>query len=81
MMVKIVSDGTPGGTQVMTQDGKPLECVESAVIRLDHTCIKAELNLVFIPLETTAKATMLGPGGKEVRRIEYADGSSDEFSA
>ena len=81
MNVKIISDGTPHGTKFQTEVGKQIDGITGVSIHADNDGVRVSLDLMFIPFEMAAKASMIGPNGKEVRRIEYADGSSEEFPA
>lgn len=79
MNVKIVSD--EAGTKVLTRDGVEVEGVASIVFRAELNDInRAELQLAVGEIEVEAEASVF-VRGKEVRRIEYADGSTDEFPA
>ena len=81
MKVKIVSDGQPGGTKVLTDDGQDISsCVGGVIWRHRAGEVpEAELELVLIPFEGVASAKVIAPNGKAVRRIEYEDGTIDEF--
>ena len=82
MKVRIVSDGTPYGTAVQDPEGRPLSGIKSLTWTVNaNEPATALVDMEFLPLQGLAEAKMLGPGGKEVRRIEYADGSIDEFPA
>lgn len=81
MKIKITSDGTPYGTRLTAEDGGEIEGAVAVTWRAsaNDPMARAEVELDFIELNGIAEARMIGPGGKEVRRIEYADGSVDEF--
>lgn len=79
MNVKIVSD--EAGTKVLTRDGVEVGGVASIVFRAEVDNInRAELELYVAEIQADAAASIF-VRGKEVRRIEYADGSTDEFPA
>ncbi len=79
MNVKIVSD--EAGTKVLTRDGVPIEGLSGISFRAELNDInRAELQLAVGEIEVEAEASVF-VRGKEVRRIEYADGSTDEFPA
>jgi len=80
--VKITSDGEGFGTHVQTEDGREIDGVTEIVWRaVAGDICRADVSLSFITLSGAADARMIGPNGKEVRRIEYADGTSEEFPA
>lgn len=79
MNVKIVSD--EAGTKVLTRDGVPIEGLSGISFRAELNDInRAELQLAVGEIEVEVEASVF-VRGKEVRRIEYADGSTDEFPA
>lgn len=80
--VKIQADGSPCGTQITTEDGRDLGgSVTGVTFRHDAGNIPvAELTIGFVEIEYEGLAKLYGPGGKEVARIEYADGTFEEFS-
>lgn len=81
MKVSIKADGSLKGTKVLA-DGKDLGGKISRV-RFDHEAgvpPTIELDLVLIDMvEITGEARMIGPGGKQVKRIEYMDGAVEDF--
>lgn len=80
-MIITIKSGPKGGTRITTADGRDISNQVSGV-SWSHDVddiARAELRLSFIEIEAVAEARMLGPGGKDVRRIEYADGTSDEY--
>lgn len=81
MFVKITSGREGIGASVTTESGEPVEGLTSIVFRADVDNInRAELHLYVGEFEAMAKAQVM-VRGKEVRRIEYADGTVDEFPA
>lgn len=84
MKVRIESDGSMGGTRVLDQNGNDLT-KKLAGVTFRHNAgdfPMAEVDLHFVDVAAIdTPARMIGPGGKEVRRIEYVDGSVDEFPA
>ena len=81
MQVKIISDGTPHGTKVVTADGSPVRGLTGIVFRAEVDDVnRADLSLSRVEIDAVAEARVF-VGGREVRRIEYADGSSDEYPA
>lgn len=80
MNVKIVS-GARIGTKVLTEGGVEIEGVRGIVFRAEVDRInRAELDLYVAEIQAEGVASIF-VRGKEVRRIEYADGSTDEFPA
>lgn len=81
MRLKITSDGTPRGTTILSDDGTSLGDLVSALSwRHDAGNLPVlEATLGLIELEVDGQARVLAPSGKAVRRIEYDDGSVDEF--
>jgi hypothetical protein len=84
MKVRVIADGQPNGTRIMSEDGKnDLSNMITSVV-FKHKATEppmVELELSFIPIVfvNCVATKMLGPQGKEVRKIEYADGTVDEF--
>lgn len=83
MHVRITSGGAPMTTEVRTSEGAVIQGVTAIRWSIAVGDIsRAEVDLCFAEIgEIAAEARMLGPNGKEVRRIEYADGTVDEFPA
>lgn len=82
MKVRIESDGSGVGTRVLDQNGNDMSSgIASITFRhVGGGFPVAEIELSFIEVTATdTPARMIGPTGKDVRRIEYADGSFDEF--
>jgi len=81
--VTIKADGRPGGTRIYTPNGEDISHKVIAVSfrhEVASTIPVAELELAFISIEAVdVPVRMVGPGGKEVRRIVYADGTMDVF--
>lgn len=81
MHVKITSDGTSYGTKVHTAEGTPVEGLTEVVFRaVVHDINRAELHLHVAGIEAEAEAAVY-VAGKEVRRIEYVDGTVTDFPA
>ena len=81
MNVRIQSGSTPFGTKVTTQDGSEIDGLSAVTVKIDVDDInRAELHLAIAEIEVEASARAY-VGGKEVRRIEYADGTVAEFPA
>lgn len=81
MNVKISSGTTGCGTRVTTADGATIDGLTEVVFRaVVNDLNRAELHLHVAGIEAEAEATVY-VAGKEVRRIEYADGSVDEYPA
>lgn len=81
MHVRIISDGTARGTKVLTADGNPVSGLTGVVFRAEIDDVnRAELSLLCAVIDAEASARVF-VDGKEVRRIEYADGSVEEFPA
>lgn len=82
MQIRIGADGGVFGSTIQDDNFKAVEGVKSVTWRHEAGDVpRAEVELLFVPLLTACQARMFGPGGKEVRRIEYADGSFDDFPA
>lgn len=83
MKVAIISDGTPCGTELRRVDsGELLHGVWSITWMIDNGGpARAEVQLQMVAIHGVAETCVVGPSGKYVRRIEYADGTVDEFPA
>lgn len=80
MHVKIASSGAPSTTRVTTAGGQNIEGIVG--IRWEcplYDISRAEVTLMFVEIEVDAEARFIGPLGKVVSRIEYADGSFQDF--
>lgn len=83
MKVTVTSDGSNHGTRVTSPDGTPIEGIRALTFRaaVDEIASLA-IELVFVTLDRVeGEATFCGPSGKPIRRIEYADGTVDEYPA
>lgn len=82
MRVTIKSDGEPLGTIVTTEDGVDLSDRISGVSFSHDSGELPRLNLYLglTPLVIEGYARMIGPDGRQVRRIEYVDGSAETFA-
>jgi len=81
MIVKIVADGTARGTKVLNEDGKPLQFITG--VRFAHSAGSeplVEVDLLLVPVTVDGVAKMFGPDRREIKRIEYVDGTVDDFS-
>lgn len=83
MKATIISDGTQQGTKVLRADGgEPIPGICSVTWRIDVGGVAhADVLLQMVTIWADAETRVLGPGCKEVRRIEYADGTVDEYPA
>lgn len=83
MKVTVTSDGSNRGTRVTGPDGAPIEGVRALTFRAAVDEIASlDIELVFVTLDRLeGEATFYGPAGKPIRRIEYVDGTVDEFAA
>lgn len=83
MKVTVTSDGTGHGTRVAGPDGSPIEGVVALNWRIAvNEPSRFDIELSFIPLELAeGEAVLYGPAGKPIRRVEYADGTVDEYPA
>lgn len=80
MNVVISSNGTGAGTKVTTPDGQPIRGLTAVTWRMAIDEIsRADLELSFVEVERVDAVASVYVGGKEVRRIEYADGTFDEY--
>lgn len=83
MKVRVEADGGRSGTRIVDENGRDLSSHVTGVIFRHQGGgppeIELELGYVVAAIEGHAK--MLGPSGKEVRRIEYMDGTSDEYGS
>lgn len=82
-MIVTIKSSPDGGTRILTEDGQDISSQVSSVVWSHEAqdIARAELRLAFIEVDAVAEARMIGPGGKDVRRIEYADGTIDEYPA
>ena len=81
MKVRIESDGSITGTRIKDGEGRDL-AARVCGVRFSHDAAgvpEAELTLQMVEFEYEGNARMIGPNGKQVRRIEYSDGSEDVF--
>lgn len=81
MTLKITSNGQPYGSHVEL-DGRNLDGFVTEVSWRHRAgdIPRAEIALGLIELEAAgAVVRVVAPNGKDVRRIEYMDGSVDEF--
>lgn len=78
--VKIVSGGVSVGTHVFNEDGAEIHGITSIDwhARIDDVC-RAEIEIGVVQTEVGGRAKFFGPGGREIRRIEYADGTVEEY--
>lgn len=82
MNVKIISDGTGLGTRVLTDSGEPIQGLTAVNWRMAIDEISsAKLELGLVEVEHIDAVATVYIGGREVRRVEYADGTVDEFPA
>lgn len=82
MKIRISGEGSAFGSQITDGAGRVLDGVRAVSWRHEAgEPPQAEVELLFVPLHLADEvdARMLGPSGKEVRRIEYADGSVDDY--
>lgn len=79
MRVKIVSGGVAAGTKITDEEGRELDWVTAVTWRaeVDDIC-RAQIELGAMEVEVEGEATFYVKG-KPVRRIEYADGTVDEY--
>lgn len=81
MNVKIVSGASPFETKVTTADGAEIEGLTGVDVHIHIEDInRAKLHLAIAEVEVEAAAGVY-VRSREVRRIEYADGTADEFPA
>lgn len=81
MNIKIASGGAAYGTKVTTADGAEVGGLTAITFRAQVGDInRAELELAVGEIEVEAKARIF-VRGKQVLRIDYADGTFDEFPA
>src|SRR5690625_3773382 len=79
--IRIEADGDPIGTRVLDDEGKDLSSWVTGV-RWSHDAggiPELELDLGLVPVTVEGRAKMIGPNGKEVRSIQYTDGTEDRF--
>lgn len=78
--VKIVSKPGMNGTRIFGEDGRELRATSLVFRAGANEVAYAEISLPFVELDAVdIPARMIGPNGKEVRRIEYTDGTADEY--
>lgn len=79
--LRIISDGTPGGTRLVTEDGAEIENVVSvswSVVANDVAHVDVEMS--FVEIEAAGgRVQWLGPRGRPVRRVVYDDGTTEDF--
>ena len=80
MKVRIEADGRGNGTFIRGEDGSKIDGINA--IAFEHRAgrdpeIRLELCLISIGIESEAK--VYGPGGKEVKKVIFADGSEVEY--
>lgn len=81
MHVRIKSDGTNLGTLVTNSDGEAVPGVVSIAFRAEINDIsRADISLSAVEIDAVADARFY-VCGREVRRIEYADGTTDDYPA
>jgi hypothetical protein len=79
--MRIVSDGTPVGTKVLTDDGKPLDGVMSLNITATNDGVQADAKLFIHMLDIVGvPVRVMGPNGKYISQIKYLDGTIDDYS-
>lgn len=82
MKVKIEADGGPFGTRIF-YEGFDISNNFTSVVWKQRAgeSPEVELQASFVALVFVGEilAKVLGPGGKEVRKIEYADGTVEVF--
>lgn len=81
MKVKIIATGESGGTQIVNEHGDDLAHVATG-ISIDHEA--GELPVItirasLIPFEVAGQARLVDASGREISRIEYADGEAIAF--
>jgi hypothetical protein len=82
MNVKIIATGEPCGTRVLTEDGTDITDNVTAVVWRHEgggSIPTAEVTIGLIEIEAAGVARMVAPNGKAIARIEYADGSADDY--
>ncbi|WP_297842877.1 hypothetical protein [uncultured Roseibium sp.] len=81
MFVTIKSeDGTSDTVRVYDPDGKPIPGIMSIDISARvNDFVRATIELSILEVSTMAEACFVGPGGKEIARIVYVDGSEDVY--
>lgn len=79
MNVRIVSDKI--GTRVLTESGAVVEGISGLTFRAEVGDVnRVQIDLAAGHIDAGAEAAF-HVGGREIRRIEYADGTIDEFPA
>ena len=79
--MKIVSDGTPLGTKLLTDDGKEIQGITELNVRATHEGIHADAQIFIQKLDAVGLPTrIMGPNGKYISKIMYADGTVDDYS-
>lgn len=79
MRLKIESDGSTCGTKITAEDGSEIRATELVFRHKGGEIPTAEVTLHFVDLTASVSARMVGPNGKDVRRIEYMDGTEERF--
>jgi hypothetical protein len=82
--IAIKSDGAPHRVKIINEEtGEPLNGVTKVTWRAEVNDIcRADIEVIIVPAEIVgAVAKVFGPNGKQIRRIEYADGTTEEYPA
>lgn len=81
MRVKIEADGEPLGTRIYADDGKDITDHATEVVWRHRAgeLPTAEVTLCCTPISGHGHARMVGPNGKDVRMIQYMDGTEERF--
>lgn len=83
MRIRITGDGTPTGTRLTDEAGNDISD-HVAGVEFSHYAGDAPiatLKLGVVPVGVHAQVAGLSIGGRAVKRIEYADGTVDEFGS
>lgn len=81
MKVKIVADGSSRGTRIIDANGNDISSMLAAV-EFRHQAPgvpEMRLDLVMTVAVIEGEAKFIGHNGKEIRRVEYVDGTEDVF--
>ena len=80
MKVRIEADGRRSGTFIREEGGSKIDGISA--IAFEHRAgsdPEIRLELCLISVGVVGEAKVYGPGGKEVKKVIFADGSEVEY--
>ena len=80
MQISIKSGPDSHGTKILGEDGTEIQGITSMDVRFrPNAIVKATLELMIMDVSIGADAKFIGPNGKEIAKIIYADGTEDVY--